>query len=248
MSSFLSTSLSLLLMALVSLTPTAADTNSAAPQSEANDKAAPTPPAPDLLEWVVVNKSLEASRSEVTVKAYRACVDAGACDVPDDGGYCNWGRSDRDKHPINCVDWFQARQFAAWVEGRLPTAKEWVQLTGKSAFPWGDTVATCDYAAMTERTERCAGPGTSPVCSHPMGHSKRGLCDLAGNVWEWTDDGREPTADGAPEVLREQLAMGGAYYSMADELGRAGRMWRLPGNRGTGGIGLRVLRPRASKP
>ena len=75
-----------------------------------------------------------------------------------------------------------------------------------------------------------------------MGHSQKGLCDLAGNVWEWTDEGSEPPPTTAPDVLRQQLVMGGAYYSMVDELGRSGVMRRLPEDRGTGGIGLRILR------
>ena len=248
MAPLLSPWLGLVLAALLSLNP--ATVGGPLTESTAGTEGAepPLPPPADLLSWTVTSKKLEVSRSEVTVKAYRACVDAGACGVPDDGGYCNWGRSDRDDHPVNCVDWFQARAFATWVGGRLPTEAEWLRMAGKHAFPWGSATATCDYAAMTERTDRCAGPGTSPVCSHPRGHSPEGMCDLAGNVWEWIDDGRDPQANSAPEVLREQLAMGGAYYSMADELGRSGRMWRLPEDRGTGGIGLRVLRDRPAQP
>lgn len=196
----------------------------------------------DLVRWVTVSTTLQASQSEVTVKAYRLCVEAGACTAPDDGGYCNWGRSDRDQHPINCVDWFQARAFAEWADARLPTETEWLELSDGRLFPWGNQVATCSRAAMMERSEGCAGPGTSPVCSHPLGHSQKGLCDLAGNVWEWVDNGAEPLANGAPEVLREQLAMGGAYYSLSDQVGRRGRLFRLPEDRGTGGLGFRLVR------
>lgn len=44
-------------------------------------------------------------RTEVTVKAYRACVEAGACKPPrDTHPFCNTRFSDRDDHPVNCVD------------------------------------------------------------------------------------------------------------------------------------------------
>ena len=238
MSPLLTSTFGFLIIALFSLAPGETETVNVPDDSGATRPA----PAADLLDWVQINQSFQATRSEVTVKAYRACVEAGACDVPDDGGYCNWGRSDRDKHPINCVDWFQARQFASWVGGQLPSQSQWLEMAGSTVFPWGHSIPTCGHAAMTERVARCAGPGTSPVCSHPLGHSKDGLCDLAGNVWEWTDEGVSPPVNTAPEVLREQVAMGGAYYSMADELGRAGTLRRLPEDRGTGGIGFRVLR------
>ncbi|MEC7752017.1 MAG: formylglycine-generating enzyme family protein [Myxococcota bacterium] len=242
MATLFSSSPGLLLIALLSLTPSTTKQLGSVEPTDESQQLPPSPPPEGLIDWVKVENNLEVSRSEVTVKAYRACVDAGACDPPDAGGYCNWGRSDRDKHPINCVDWFQARQFAHWLGARLPTQAEWLSLAGPDAFPWGRNIASCDYAAMTERAERCAGPGTSPVCSHPMGHSQKGLCDLAGNVWEWTDEGSEPPPTTAPDVLRQQLVMGGAYYSMVDELGRSGVMRRLPEDRGTGGIGLRILR------
>ena len=62
------------------------------------------------IEWVHSSPTgLEFTRSEITVAQYRACVKAGKCTEPESGHkYYNWGYSDRDKHPINGVDWIQA--------------------------------------------------------------------------------------------------------------------------------------------
>jgi iron(II)-dependent oxidoreductase len=37
--------------------------------------------------------------------------------------------------------------------------------------------------------------GTSPVCSRPKGNSEQGVCDLMGNVYEWTGDWFYPSYD-----------------------------------------------------
>ena len=69
-------------------------------------------------------------RTEVTVKQYEACVEAGVCSVPlsnsaKDGGQCNWKRKDRVSHPINCLSRKMATQYCSWRGWRLPTELEW---------------------------------------------------------------------------------------------------------------------------
>ena len=162
-----------------------------------------SPPAPASrssrgkagIEWVSLG-AFEISKTEVTVAQYRACVDAGACTKPETGSYFNWGVSGRDHHPINGVDWKQATTFARWAGGRLPTGDEWTYAAtsgGKSwDYPWGDETATCSRAVMDGRVrggrEGCGQDRTWPVCSKPAGNSTHGVCDLAGNVWEWTQE------------------------------------------------------------
>ena len=68
------------------------------------------------------------AESEVTVAAYAACVTAQACTAPstvNQNPTCNFGAEGREEHPVNCLSWHQAKDFAAWVDARLPTESEW---------------------------------------------------------------------------------------------------------------------------
>lgn len=135
-------------------------------------------------------------KTEVTVTQYRACVKAGICSAPDSVNQqknCNDGYLDRLDHPINCVDWTQAGAYCKSIGGRLPTAYEWeyAAKSGKDQkFAWGNAPADCEHAVIDSNTSAgvCKPEHTSPVCSKPKGHSEQGVCDLAGNVWEWTAD------------------------------------------------------------
>ncbi len=144
------------------------------------------------IDWVYSRPAgIRFTKSEITVLQYRACVVAGKCTKPNTGKYCNWGKPGRVKHPINCVDWNQAKSYCEWVGGRLPTEKEWEKEAsngGKRKYAWGDEEISCDYAIWGDgsRTDGCGRDSTWPVCSKPRGNSVSGLCDMSGNVWEWT--------------------------------------------------------------
>ncbi len=129
---------------------------------------------------------------EVTVEQYAACVRAGKCKKPNAGGTCNWGKSDRGNHPINCVDWYQAKSYCEWTGRRLPTEAEWEKAargTDGRKYPWGNQKATCDYAVMNENNQSGCGRGSTwPVGGKPRGASPYGAMDMAGNVWEWCAD------------------------------------------------------------
>ena len=129
------------------------------------------------------------SKSEVTLAQFRLCVQAKACEKPNPGGGCNWGQIGRDRHPVNCVNWHHAVAFCRWAGGRLPTEKEWhaeASHGGIRKYPWGKEQATCVRVVMDEGGNGCGRRRTWPVCSKPAGNSVSGLCDMSGNVWEWT--------------------------------------------------------------
>ena len=137
----------------------------------------------------------------------------------------------RSSHPINCVDWNQATAFCAWGGGRLPTEEEWyAEASNRSRrqHPWGTEEVSCDYAIWRERsrTNGCGKNSTWPVCSKPRGNSASGLCDMSGNVSEWTST----TYGSGGRVLR-----GGSWSDGNPDFLRAGnRYWYAPSHRSSG--------------
>jgi formylglycine-generating enzyme required for sulfatase activity len=142
-------------------------------------------------------------RTENTVAQYLACIDEGGCTpIAIDG--CNDDfPEERADHPICCTDWFQARDFCAWLGGRLPSEAEWefaARNRGQDVlYPWGNADPTCELAVIdlafldptlgTEGIAGCDGIySTQPVCSKPLGNTTEGLCDMVGNVYEWMED------------------------------------------------------------
>ena len=127
--------------------------------------------------------------TEVTVEAYRSCVEAGRCVRPHVDKMCNfdgnptpYGDADRSKHPINCVDLNMAEAYCAYVDKRLPTEREWEFAARGGAehrrFSWGADDPSAKNACYAHIG------GTCKVASYAPGAF--GLYDMAGNVWEWT--------------------------------------------------------------
>lgn len=138
-------------------------------------------------------KPFDVSKTLVTVEQYAECVVKGGCTKPDTGKYCNSDIPGRQLHPVNCVDWEQANQYAKFKGARLLTESEYEYAAtsgGKNQkYPWGNEDATCDKAVMYGKGDYGCGSGTTmPVCSKSAGNTAQGLCDMVGNVWQWVQD------------------------------------------------------------
>lgn len=104
-----------------------------------------------------------------------------------------------DDHPVVHVAHADASAYATWAGRDLPTEAEWEYAArggiDGAEFTWGDDDPqdTPNPKANTwqgqfpfENTEVDGWTRTSPVRSYePNGY---GLYDMAGNVWEWTDE------------------------------------------------------------
>ena len=173
-------------------------------------------------------------RTEVTARAYDACVDAGACAParPPRAGvtHCTSGRADLRDHPINCVDWGMADAYCRSLGGRLPTEAEWEHAAGATMrkYMWGNARPTSchlhsPYAfgrrngAGTPCKSLGAFAGTAPVGSFPLGATPDGVFDLTGNVSELVADfyGRYRASDVrdpvGPSSGRKRVVRGGGY-------------------------------------
>lgn len=222
----------------------------------AGPAAAPSQPASNKagVKWIHSKPAgVRFTKTEITVDQYRACVNAGACsalgvtmplwisyrEMPNLAMYCNWDKGDRGDHPMNCIDWSQAGDVCAWLGGRLPTEDEWYAEAsngGSRKYPWGDQEATCAYAIFAEsNADGCGKNRTWPVCSRTQGNSVSGLCDMSGNVWEWTSTKSSEAKDAC--VIR-----GGMWLSRTpDSLYASSSHWEVPYTRARF-VGVRCVR------
>ncbi len=129
----------------------------------------------------------------VTVAEYGCAVAANSVSAPANSGSVTWAtQQQHPDHPVVCVSWVQARDYAAWLAGvtgqswRLPGETEWERAargTDGRIYPWGN-----QWDKARANTSESGVGTTTPVGAYAEkgDASPVGAHDLAGNVWEWT--------------------------------------------------------------
>ena len=122
----------------------------------------------------------------------------------------NPGFSQTERDPVVCVSWTDARAYASWLNRkvrrlvsttgdgpyRLPSESEWeyaARAGTTTQFWWGDDDGGAGGHAWYKAN---AGGRTHPVGSKPA--NRLGLYDMAGDVWQWTEDCYAGTYANAP--------------------------------------------------
>ncbi|HVX75486.1 MAG TPA: SUMF1/EgtB/PvdO family nonheme iron enzyme [Bradyrhizobium sp.] len=128
----------------------------------------------------------------VTTAEYNRCMSDGGCPrirIPN-------GATDV---PMVGVSWHDASAYAAWISQktgithRLPTDEEWTlaaaEKAGDEVLPLVDPVdpAKAWLARYEAESARSRPDDTAPQPTGAFGTNSKGLKDVAGNVWEWTD-------------------------------------------------------------
>jgi formylglycine-generating enzyme required for sulfatase activity len=97
--------------------------------------------------------------------------------------------ADHPDYPVVGITFVDAQEFAKWAGKRLPTALEWEKAArgpdGRS-YPWGND------ADPSRANVAAAGP--MPVSSFAAAESPFRTINMTGNVWEFADDLKTPSA------------------------------------------------------
>jgi formylglycine-generating enzyme required for sulfatase activity len=186
---------------------------------------------------------------------------AGGCDVwsgsewtyQSEGSWRSPRFDQDDRHPLVCVNWYDAKAFVAWLSKkvgktyRLLTEAEREYATRAKTFTrysFGD-----DEAALSEYAWYRANSGDA---THPVGEKKSnafGLFDMHGNAWAWCEDTWQSSYHDAPNDgsawqngdTSSRVVRGGSWYRPAAGLRSAFRYRLAPDGRYTD-VSFRVAR------
>ena len=167
------------------------------------------------------------ARYPVTNGEYRAFLIAtGHSEIPTSWAFRRYP-VERANHPVYTISASAADAYAAWIAAktgrafRLPSEAEWEYAAAGPEgreYPWGDA-----FDPALANTAECGLLDSSPVGVFLGGESPFGLCDMGGNVEEYTADTYAPYPGGLAvnDHLvqihgRYRVARGGGFSRFAD--------------------------------
>ena len=137
------------------------------------------------------------TKHPITVKHYRQCVSAGACDAPalsspecravTDPSHLNGSTFNvqaADDLPVTCVKPEQAIEYCRWVGSKLPDSSQWlVAARGPEVrrYAWGNTLSECEQhpeARLSRRMCDVSSTDRIRVGAHSASASPTGIEDV----------------------------------------------------------------------
>lgn len=214
-------------------------------------------PAAAPLRSTSLGPGLRIMKRQVTAAEYTACVQEGGCARsarPDIAG---------DKPAVG-VNWHDATAYARWLSGksgisyRLPTDEEWIFAAGERARDEPVPVVDPDdpskawlarYEAETARNRTEAAPKVIGA----FGANSKGILDIAGNVWEWTNSCFERGALDSGETRITNVNCGvrivqGAHRAYMTDFIRDPRLGGCAGGAPPANLGFRLVVERPQQP
>jgi eukaryotic-like serine/threonine-protein kinase len=180
-------------------------------------------------------------RTEVTVRMYDLCAEAGVCKEPINKWSSTrlnyYGNTEFDNFPAIYVDWNMAKTYCEWADRRLPTEAEWEKAargTDGRTYPWGEEIS-CSLANYWGGHNGCMGD-TTEVGMYLDGASIYGALDMAGNTWEYVNDWYSETYYSSspisnplgPELGQHRVVRGGSWDDGNDVVRSSFRSWVTP--------------------
>lgn len=195
------------------------------------------------VEWIHRDFGAELERGKFRIED--VLRDAAAMSKPrTEPFYWRNSRYNQENQPVVGINWWEANAYCEWLTSHrasdeglpmkarvaLPNEWEWERfarsVNDRRAFPWGSNENTALRAHT--RFDGLDLDAATPVGAYPLGNTVDGLCDVAGNVWEWTSSRALPmsvhfdrdrhTVQGVTDVV----VRGGSWFSDVDGAVRCG--------------------------